>query len=64
MGRHDPSILYHQGVIALEDKEFDFAKQYFMEANRIDPHFSIKYSTALQQHLAELKKTLVTASII
>lgn len=55
LGEIDPLILFHQGMIALANKDTLHAKEYLSKAELLSPHFSIQYEALLKATLASLK---------
>ncbi len=55
LGEFDPLILFHQGMIALANKDTVHAKEYLSKAYELNPNFSIQYADTLKTTLASLK---------
>ncbi len=55
LGKNDPLILFHQGMIALSAGDTAHAKEYLAAALKINPHFSIQYASVLKDTLNGLK---------
>ena len=51
LGENDPLIVYHAGIIALASGDLSSAKQFFKKTAQLNPHFSILFAAALQEHL-------------
>ncbi|HSH55778.1 MAG TPA: tetratricopeptide repeat protein [Candidatus Limnocylindrales bacterium] len=54
LGEHDPLILYHAGIIAIQNDEPTEAKRYLTKALEIHPHFSIMHVPIAVEELKKL----------
>jgi tetratricopeptide (TPR) repeat protein len=55
LGKFDPLILFHQGMIAFANGDSVHAKEYLSKAYELNPNFSIQYVEVLKSSLAQLK---------
>ncbi|MBC7767046.1 tetratricopeptide repeat protein [Arenimonas sp.] len=55
LGNFDTTILFHQGMIALKNKDTILAKKYLKEAYKINPNFSIKDTSILKKLVVQFK---------
>ena len=55
LGKIDPLILFHQGMIALANKDMVHAKEFLAKAYALNPNLTVQDSSILKSTLATLK---------